>query len=534
MKKIYLFFTLFTLCITFAQNLGSSKNPLSITEKIDGEIKKRKASAASDPVTAKKKLKELKDQSEKIQYPNGAMTSSMGLVLLYYNDGDYKKTIEETRFVEKYAKDLKAFDYVSDIYRLRASSYGEMGLWDEQLKELAKSLINIEDIKAPNRRFYRKSLIYESYAGAYGKKGDVKKQIFYRHKSIVASNQMPENNRETINAKYQNLAFQFAGLGLIYSKLKIKDSANYYFDKALAIHKSKKYDIYINGRAILLSDMAKFYNDNGEYHKAIVFAKKGEGFEKQTSMPYIRKDIYHTLFSSYVEINKQDSSKYYSKLYVYLSDSLLKSEKESMVTPVKQIISDKDRETQSTIKTILIIAALTLLVAVLIGWAYWKRKNRIIHEKYKDLITKISSQQTEHTLEVQVSPRNNQTKTSVTITDETVKALLTKLEKFENLERYLRKDLSLTWMAHHLNTNTKYLSEVIKVYRNHNFTSYINELRINYIVRKLYDNPIYREYKITYLAEECGYTTPRVFVNAFKKETGFTPSYFVEQLKASA
>ncbi|UHO40750.1 helix-turn-helix transcriptional regulator [Chryseobacterium capnotolerans] len=89
-------------------------------------------------------------------------------------------------------------------------------------------------------------------------------------------------------------------------------------------------------------------------------------------------------------------------------------------------------------------------------------------------------------------------------------------------------------MANHLNTNPKYLSEVIKGYRNHNFTSYINELRINYIIRKLYENPIYREYKITYLAEECGYTTPRVFVNAFKKETGFTPSYFVEQLKASA
>ncbi|SQB27928.1 DNA-binding transcriptional regulator ChbR [Chryseobacterium jejuense] len=89
-------------------------------------------------------------------------------------------------------------------------------------------------------------------------------------------------------------------------------------------------------------------------------------------------------------------------------------------------------------------------------------------------------------------------------------------------------------MANSLTTNPKYLSEVIKIYKNHNFTSYINELRINYIIKMLYANPIYREYKIAYLAEECGYTTPRVFVNAFKKEKGFTPSYFVEQLKTSA
>jgi YesN/AraC family two-component response regulator len=77
-------------------------------------------------------------------------------------------------------------------------------------------------------------------------------------------------------------------------------------------------------------------------------------------------------------------------------------------------------------------------------------------------------------------------------------------------------------MANSLATNTKYLSEVIKNYKNHNFTSYINELRINYIIKKLYDDLIYREYKITYLAEECGYATPRVFVNAFKQQTGFT------------
>ncbi|QIY89497.1 helix-turn-helix domain-containing protein [Chryseobacterium gallinarum] len=530
MKKIYLFFTFFFLYATFAQNSKISNSGL---ENIDEEIKKSKAYAASDPITATKKLQQLKEQCEKIHYTNGAMTSSMGLVLLYYNAGNYKKTIEESRFVEKYAKNLQAFDYVSDIYRMRSNAYREMGLIDECLAELKKSLINVEDIKAPNRRFYRKSLIYESYAGIYESKGDSKKHIFYRHRSIVSSYQMPENNPETINAKYQNLAYQFASLGLAYSNLKVNDSARYYFKKALKIHESDKYDIYVNGRATLLSDMAKFYNDNGEYHHAILFAKKAERFEKQTPMPYIRKDIYHTLFSSYVETHKQDSSRYYSKLYVSLSDSLLKSEKESMITPVKQIISDKEHENKTTIKNILIISALILFAAILMGWLFWRRKNRIIHGKYKDLIAKISEQQNEQKLELKNNVGNNQTKASITITDETIKALLLKLEKFENSKKYLRKDVNLTWLANNLSTNTKYLSEVIKVYRNHNFTSYINELRINYIIRKLYENPVYREYKITYLAEECGYATPRVFVNAFKQQTGFTPSYFVEQLKAS-
>jgi AraC-like DNA-binding protein len=42
---------------------------------------------------------------------------------------------------------------------------------------------------------------------------------------------------------------------------------------------------------------------------------------------------------------------------------------------------------------------------------------------------------------------------------------------------------------------------------------------------------VYRKYKITSLAEICGYTTPRAFQNAFKKETGLAPSDFVENLK---
>ncbi|WP_410920429.1 AraC family transcriptional regulator, partial [Pseudomonas sp. SIMBA_044] len=32
-------------------------------------------------------------------------------------------------------------------------------------------------------------------------------------------------------------------------------------------------------------------------------------------------------------------------------------------------------------------------------------------------------------------------------------------------------------------------------------------------------------------AEECGYSSAQVFALAFKKETGFTPSYFIENLK---
>ncbi|AQX14363.1 transcriptional regulator [Elizabethkingia meningoseptica] len=86
-------------------------------------------------------------------------------------------------------------------------------------------------------------------------------------------------------------------------------------------------------------------------------------------------------------------------------------------------------------------------------------------------------------------------------------------------------------MSNLFNTNPKYLSQIIREHKGQNFSGYINQLRINYISNKLYNTTLYREYKISYLAEECGYASPQVFINAFRKETGMTPSYFITALK---
>jgi len=47
----------------------------------------------------------------------------------------------------------------------------------------------------------------------------------------------------------------------------------------------------------------------------------------------------------------------------------------------------------------------------------------------------------------------------------------------------------------------------------------------------LYEEPKHREYKISYLAELCGFSSREVFTTIFKKETGISPSYFIDHLK---
>ncbi|MFC3158036.1 Helix-turn-helix domain-containing protein [Chryseobacterium arachidis] len=78
-----------------------------------------------------------------------------------------------------------------------------------------------------------------------------------------------------------------------------------------------------------------------------------------------------------------------------------------------------------------------------------------------------------------------------------------------------------------------YLIQLNDFYGIPRFNSYLNGLRIQHFTEQLYKEPVFREYKITYLAEYCGFASREVFANAFKKETGVTPSYFINQLRNS-
>lgn len=116
------------------------------------------------------------------------------------------------------------------------------------------------------------------------------------------------------------------------------------------------------------------------------------------------------------------------------------------------------------------------------------------------------------------------------ISEKTEKLLLQKLQDFEKTTDYTRPDISLQSLAKKLDTNTKYLSEIINKHKQKNFNAYINELRINYITGKLKENTVYRNYKIKYLAEECGFSTHSAFAAAFKMVNGISPAHYIQLL----
>ncbi|RTZ50445.1 helix-turn-helix domain-containing protein [Chryseobacterium arthrosphaerae] len=58
----------------------------------------------------------------------------------------------------------------------------------------------------------------------------------------------------------------------------------------------------------------------------------------------------------------------------------------------------------------------------------------------------------------------------------------------------------------------------------------MNRLRINYIVDKLINDEKYRQYKISILADECGFSSHSKFAAVFKAVTDYSPSAYIKYL----
>lgn len=203
----------------------------------------------------------------------------------------------------------------------------------------------------------------------------------------------------------------------------------------------------------------------------------------------------------------------------------------------------KTEETHNTRKLLVAIGIAVVLLGG-IATVLIIRRNRNLRKNYDKMIENLknsssviaaeNSEDTHHTPDLTLQTNNengNNIPNKNTISDETEARILKALSKFEKSKSFLAKNFTISVLASQLNTNSKYLSDIIKKHRADNFNHYINNLRINYIVHKLYSEPKCREFKISYLAEESGFSSPQVFVLAFKKIHGVTPSYFIQKLK---
>ena len=109
---------------------------------------------------------------------------------------------------------------------------------------------------------------------------------------------------------------------------------------------------------------------------------------------------------------------------------------------------------------------------------------------------------------------------------------LTELRLFERIQSvvkeeglYLDPDLTLRKLSIRLDTNTKYLSQVINHHGKSNFLGFINGYRVEEVKRRI-DNGDFYQHTFFGIAQRCGFKNKSTFYKVFRDATGFTPKAY--------
>ncbi|MCD9855039.1 helix-turn-helix transcriptional regulator [Epilithonimonas sp. JDS] len=319
----------------------------------------------------------------------------------------------------------------------------------------------------------------------------------------LKSSEKQKSNQELMNFYY----------ALSYCNIGKNDSAQYFAKK---IRNIEPYYFYT------LSKIRFMEKDFSQSNEEINHLKP---IESNVQDLWLKGEIYKLAAENYKKSKDWNQYRDYYKLQIALQDSLNSVKESARISFLSKIDHKQDEilEAKSNYQKNIIYLILIAIFAVLIIAYFLNRKL-----EQKKINVEKALMDSEERLRFINENKIPESGGKIVIPDKTIRFLLEKLELFERNEEYTDSSISLNQLAENLNTNTKYLSEIINTHKNKNFHSYINELRINYIINKLKNNPVYLKYKVSHLAEEAGFSSHSLFSTVFKQVTGNSPASYIK------
>lgn len=352
----------------------------------------------------------------------------------------------------------------------------------------------------------------------------------------------------------------------IYKALRNLEKGNPYYRyfemyKGICCHLKKDFsqsNLFLNKSIPLLKEV------NDPLNLAVCYYYKGENilkeevnpakakvyYEKVDSILVVTKKYSRDLRDNYIrliEISRDENDDkrqlyylnrlididgYFHKNKISLSESINKNydtprlfaEKEKLITKINQ---EKK-----------IILGFGGLLGIALGFALFylikvRREKLLFEERFNKLIqiplSEIESAE-EEPIENLIVIKDGKAKL-IAVPKEIVREILKKLTQFENEKGYLKPNIKQTDFARELDTNSSYLSKVINHYKGKNFSQYINDLRIDFAIKRLMVDKKFRKYTIKAISEDVGFTNTESFGKAFYAKTGLQPSYFIKKLE---
>lgn len=472
-----------------------------------------------------------------------------------------------------YNEALQLANKLKDNYSVRSISISianikyEIGKHSEALTVFKKYLNS--DISKPEL-----ALLELKIAKTYLKLNQPDSAMTYIRKGLTYCKQVNDKELEIYFLNVKGL-----------SQLKKKD----YVATEQVLNEALQKAIKIKNKRIettVMLSLANLMSEQKAYNKSNQILKTGLSKQNKSEFaPEELTDYYKLLAENYKAVDSIGQSNFYFQKFID-ENSKKSAKKIGTLEDLHKIDIEKmDQEKTDEVKQKNILIVAVLLLIGFLGFFYYRnrRNERVNQEKFDILIGKINDFEAKKLQEEQEKPEKGPVKEdllesqlipNITISkeediieetdaieevsealetieaegdnamqdvvptdatfiikDERVNDILEKLEKLQEKKYFLRQDCTLHNVAKKLKTNTAYLSKIVNNELGKSFSTYINELRINYVILELKNNSKLRAYSVSSIADEIGYKSSDSFTKYFKAATGITPSIYIKKIE---
>ncbi|WP_336958820.1 tetratricopeptide repeat protein [Chryseobacterium contaminans] len=471
------------------------------------------------------------------QQPLEKVKSLMLSSELYHHGGDLKKAICYSENAHSLIEQVDDKEWMARVCKLLAKQYRQVGLYERAKKYIAKGLGASKQIPDFQKSNEAEGILNQEMAFYEMEVGNYVNAIQYIEFSLKNFEKINSHNEDRTEAASYQL------LGDVYFKLNDYAVSENYYRKAEGLLKEGSCTL-----GLVYNGLGGIRVKQKNWKDAEIYLKKAEKIADTTRSLKLKKAVYSNINDYYEGIGDNFKASLYAVKYMRTYDSIA-TRNQGFSGKTKDTVNktSKGNRAENVAKNAAIIILFVSLVGILIFFRtrqkrqFTKLRNIIrtqmnMANGYKGSLLRqpVNSEFSNISVE-EIDEKDSEAdrkRNDSLMTSETETKLLELLDEFEKGNLYNNKGMSLSFLAGELNTNTKYLSYVINQHKSSDFKTYINRLRINYIVDKLINDEKYRQYKISILADECGFSSHSKFAAVFKAVTDFSPSAYIKYLDA--
>lgn len=445
---------------------------------------------------------------------------------VYHRMANRDSVIHYAQRAARIAERSNIYAWQARIYGVLSTQHREMGLLGQGRKYLALGMKASERMGTPDAVNQFKGQVFQE-TGFYDiAEGTYEQGVEHFKQSNLLFEQLP-----TSAVRDFGLSQNEERLGFCYTALGMLDSALLHYRQALDLSgQATAADTPVKGH--IYNGLGRVYLAQGDPNEAIGFLNKALAIADVTEFPNLQISVYQNLADYYRTVNDMEAYTRYNERYLEANrryEANHRGYTDQIVTNTTLKLEKEAAARQNAI-----ILGIVLLVGVGMGIVVYVRIQRQKHRRFEQLIQRMRARVTE-TSPTLVEPtpvdREEEHPEREIMPESTRRDLLKKLAQFEESRGYRDRNLSIALLAGKMKTNTKYLSHVINKDKQKDFNTYINALRVEYVIYMMTHDPQYLKYKISFMAEDAGFSSHSKFTTVFKNVAGLSPSTFMDYLK---